>query len=193
LLLGGDQVELNVEVGPNARLQLFDVAGTVAFDGRGARASWHVSIRLAPGAQLWMSGEPFVVADGADVTRSLDLVADPTAHALLREIVVLGRTGEAGGHLRNLVSIQVDEQPVCLEDTDLDFTKIRTLPGLLGNCRVMDTITALGPAAQQVKAAPDAVQFTLHRSAGTVTRHLGRDLSSSPLHREWIRQTQADR
>ena len=40
LLLGGDAVELDVRVGPGARLELCDVAGTVAYDGRGRSARW---------------------------------------------------------------------------------------------------------------------------------------------------------
>ena len=42
LLLGGDRVELDVQVGPGATLELVDVAGTVAYDGRGRPASWSV-------------------------------------------------------------------------------------------------------------------------------------------------------
>ncbi len=42
LLLGGDEVGLDVEVGPGAVLDLSDIAGTVAYHGRGRAASWHV-------------------------------------------------------------------------------------------------------------------------------------------------------
>ena len=53
LLLGGDAVELVVEVGPGAVLDLFDVAGTVAYHGRGRSAAWHTQLdsgRWSPAA-----------------------------------------------------------------------------------------------------------------------------------------------
>ena len=71
LLLGGDEVEIEVSVGEGMRLDLFDIAGTVAYHGRGRPAAWHVRIELADGAELRYRGEPFVVADGADVHRTL--------------------------------------------------------------------------------------------------------------------------
>ncbi len=39
LLLGGDEVELDIRLGPRTKLHLFDVGGTVAYNGRGAAAS----------------------------------------------------------------------------------------------------------------------------------------------------------
>ena len=40
LLLGGDEVDLTVELEPRTTLNLFDVAGTVAYHGRDRPASW---------------------------------------------------------------------------------------------------------------------------------------------------------
>ena len=60
LLLGGDQVDLDVSVGPGASLDLFDVAGTVAYHGRGRPAGWRVSFTLAESAVLRYAGEPFI-------------------------------------------------------------------------------------------------------------------------------------
>ena len=59
-------------MGAGARLDLFDVAGTVAYHGRGEPSAWHVRLELDEGATLTYAGEPFVVGDGADVTRTLD-------------------------------------------------------------------------------------------------------------------------
>ena len=72
LLLGGDVVELPIDVGPGAVLELSEVAATVAYDGRGRAANWITSISRRTGAQLGWAGEPLVVADGADVTRCDD-------------------------------------------------------------------------------------------------------------------------
>lgn len=191
LLLGGDAVEVEARLGPGAHLDLFDVAGTVAFNGRGCGASWTVRVHLAEGAVLRLSGEPFVVADGADVTRSLQVDLASSASALLRETVILGRTGEQGGRLRNLTAIDVGGQPVCLEDQELDPATYRALPGMLGDLRILDTITAIGRPPPPVDPC-GLPQFTLVSQAGTITRYLGHQLAPSPLHREWTRLLDTD-
>jgi urease accessory protein len=180
LLLGGDVVELDVRVGPGARLDLFDVAGTVAYHGRGAPAAWHVRFALAEGAGLTYAGEPFVVADGADVTRTLDVDLAPGAAAALRDTVVLGRSGQRGGRLRSLTSVRRDGRPVLLEDQRLDPDGLRDAPGLLGAHRVIDTVTWLGPAQPEPTTA---TTYALLDGAGTLARWLGVSLAASPLHR----------
>ena len=180
LLLGGDTVELEVEVRSGACLDLFDVAGTVAYSGRGAPAAWHVRATVGDGATLRYAGEPFVVADGADVTRTVDLDVAHGGGVLLRDTVVLGRSGERGGRLRTRTSVRFGDTPVLREDQDLDPDRDRCAPGLLGPNRVLDTVLQLGPGL----AAPvDAVSYALVGGAGAVTRWLGRSLAESPLGR----------
>jgi urease accessory protein len=200
LLLGGDEVELRIRVRPGARLDLFDVAGTVAFDGRGAPARWSTSVTVYAGAVFRWSGQPLVVADGADVTRTLDLDVAGTGRALVRDTVVLGRTGESGGRLRSRTSIHHADRLIALEGQDLD-PELRRLPGVLGDLRVLDTITEvsrregtgtppepaernadgglIGPAGEHLS------RFQLAQGAGTITRYLGRQLAPSALHQQW--------
>ncbi len=120
LLLGGDAVEIEVELGPGASVQLSEVAGTVAYHGRGSPASWHTRIRLADGAVLDWRGEPLVVADGAEVTRGLQLDLAHGARARVRETVVLGRDGERGGRLRSRSTVRRAGRELLVEDLDLD-------------------------------------------------------------------------
>ena len=70
LLLGGDHIELDIEVGPDAWLELIETAGTVVYDAGGVPSSWTVRIRIAEGGTLIWAGEPFVVSRGANVRRS---------------------------------------------------------------------------------------------------------------------------
>ncbi|HEV2930867.1 MAG TPA: urease accessory protein UreD [Propionibacteriaceae bacterium] len=185
LLLGGDEVELEVRLGPEARLELFDVAGTVAYHGRGRAAAWRTTITLAERARLRYDGAPFVVSEGADVERTLDLDLDSTSGAWLRETVVLGRSGEIGGRLRSRMAITVGGRPALLEDQILDPSGIRRSPGMLGTHRVIDTLLAVGTEA----AGPDgsspapgaAVRFSLVGDVGSITRYLGADVAASPL------------
>lgn len=184
LLLGGDAVRLEVDVGPGVTLELTDIAGTVAYDGRDRAASWSVHLSVADGGRLRWSGEPFVVADGADVARDLSLELATGAQALLRETVVLGRSGQVGGRLHNRTTVRSEGRPVLVEDTLLDPATHRRLPGMLGDLRVIDTLLAVGldPPSGPVDGS------TLYRLAGpraTLRRHLGTDLAASPLHQVW--------
>lgn len=180
LLLGGDEVALEVRVGAGARLDLFDVAGTVAYHGRGAASAWRVRLVVDEGATLTYAGEPFVVADGADVTRTLDIDLAEGAAAVVRDTVVLGRAGQVGGRLRSLTRVRRAGEDVLLEDQTLDPERLRPAPGLLGAHRVLDTLGCFGAAAP---SAAGATTFGLLDGAGTLVRWLGSGLAESPLHR----------
>lgn len=188
LLLGGDAVQLEVHVGAGVTLELSDVAGTVAYDGRGRPACWDVSLRVADGGRLWWSGQPFVVADGAEVSRRLDLHLAEGASALLRETLVLGRAGQLGGVLRNQTSVQVGGRPVLVEDQVLDPAGHRLLPGMLGRFRIVDTVLAVGlpwSAPADDRRCGGTTTCRLPGDAGRLTRHLGHELAASPLHASW--------
>lgn len=178
LLLGGDEVDLAVELGSGATLDLFDVAGTVAYHGRGQPASWRTTLSLADGACLTYAGQPFVVSDGADVTRSLQADVAGSVRLRLRETLVLGRAGQSGGRLRSRALLRVAGTDAWREDTDLDPAGIRDLPGLLLGHRVVDTVLTVG---QPAPPAPPAMTYALVGGVGTVTRWLGTDLADSPL------------
>ncbi len=185
LLLGGDEIEIEVVVGPDSRLELRDIAGTVAYAGRGRRTAWQVRVSVAEGASLIWAAEPLVIADGADVDRTCDLDLAPGASALLRETLVLGRSGERGGILRNRTRVRRDGEDVLLEDQRLDPTD-RVQPGMLGSTRVIDSISALGSNVESGPAAgSDFSRFQLIEGGSSVSRFLGQDLASSPLHVVW--------
>jgi urease accessory protein len=178
-------------VGPGVRLELFDVAGTLAHDGRGAAAGWHVRAAVATGSRLRWSGAPFVVADGARVRRELAVDLDEAAELLLRETLVLGRSGQRGGAVRSRTVVRRDGVPALVEDLDLDPDGHRELPGMLGSHRLLDSVLAVGGSWEDLLPAPrpaagdDLAAFRLAGGAGTLLRHLGHDLATSPLHRLW--------
>jgi urease accessory protein len=178
LLLGGDEVELAVEIGPGATLDLFDVAGTVAYHGRGRSASWRTTVSLADSASLSYAGQPFVVSDGAEVARVLTLDLAGSSRLRLRETLVLGRVGQTGGRVGSRTDLRVGGATAWREDTDLDPAGIRDLPGLLGGRRVVDTVLTVGQPAPSV---PSAVAYELLGGVGTVTRWLGTELAESPF------------
>jgi len=134
---------------------------------------------LGDGAGLTYAGEPFVVADGADVTRTLEVELGRDASAAVRDTVLLGRSGQVGGRLRSVTRVRRVGRTVLLEDQRLDPERLRTAPGMLGPHRVLDTVTWLG-AAPPVPTG--ATTYALVDGAGTVARWLGDSLAASPLH-----------
>ena len=135
---------------------------------------------MADGACLTYAGQPFVVSDGADVTRAVRIDLAGAARLRLRETLVLGRDGQVGGRVRSRTDLWSDGVEVWREDTDLDPAGIRDLPGMLGGRRIVDTVVTVG---QPAEPAPPAMAYALLGQVGTVTRWLGSDLAESPLHR----------
>lgn len=148
-LLGGDEVAVDVEVGDGCTLGIEDVGGTVAYESTGTPSRFDVHIRLGAGARLIWRAHPFVVTDGADVRRRTAITLGEGAALLLRETLVLGRTGERGGHLATSLEARgADGVPLLIEHLDLDGASPR--PGVLGGHRVLDTALLLGRRPPEV-------------------------------------------
>ena len=178
-LLGGDELRLSVEVGPGLRLDLRDVAGTVAYHGRGAGCLVEVALTVHPGAVLVWAGEPLVVCDGARVVRTLDVDVADTGRLLLRDRVALGRTGETGGDLTCRTTMAYAARPALVEELTLRGGS-GAGTGVLGGARVVDSVTALGWRP----ADPGRDVFSLHEP-GALARQLATDAHHSTLGRTW--------
>lgn len=176
LLLAGDDVVVEVDVGPGVRLHLVETSGTVAYDMRGGSASWRVDARVGRDATLVWVGLPFVVSAGADVTRRTSVTLGSRARAMVRETVVLGRTGEVGGDLLLSADVrQADGRPVLREELHLS-REHRHGAALLGGARCLDQVTLLGLRADL--AGPGVLHLA---EPGTVVRTLTDDLHQSGL------------
>jgi urease accessory protein len=177
-LLGGDTLRLVVQVGPGLRLDLRDVAGTVAYHGRGLGCVVDVALRVHAGATLTWAGEPLVVADGSAVTRHLRADVAEGGRLLLRDRVALGRSGQDGGRLDCHTTLAYAGRPALVEHLEL---RAGLGPGALGTARVVDTLTALGwrPGAMAGHAA-----YRLHEP-GSVARELLDEAHASGLPAVW--------
>lgn len=172
LLHPGDHVRIEVEVAAGTSLEIVEPSGTVAYSG--GKSCWDVRISIQDKGKLVWTGQPFVVAEGAEVYRSTTIQLGHDAGLLLREALVLGRTSEAPGHVLARTRITGPSGPLLVED--LDLGPDAQVPGLLGTDRVHDMIVALGPAAEDGNGSA----MRLERG-GTVHRFLGPDLHLSPL------------
>lgn len=184
LLLAGDHVEFDVRVGAGGWLDIVETAGTVAYDVQGAASGWTVRARLDPGARLTWNGEPFVIADGANVLRVTDLDLAPGATACLRETLVFGRAGEAGGALRSSTRVRLDGTDLLVEDLDALDPGVRAGPGLLGRCRIIDSVLLLGSTAPAGPTDSAGTRYDL-AGPGTVARVLTTATDRSGLDAVW--------
>ncbi|MER0245558.1 urease accessory protein UreD [Streptomyces sp. HSW2009] len=176
LLLAGDDVRIEVDVAPGAWLDVVETTGTVAYGGE-APSTWTVDATVGDGAVLTWAGKPFVVSDESVTHRHTRIRLHGTGKALTQEKAVLGRAGQVGGDLSTSVEASDDTGPVQVGHLNLG-RQARQMPGIFGNLRSMDTVTALGwtpgpvgePAAGTT--GPGETYFPLDR-AGATLRWMG--------------------
>ena len=180
MLLPGDDVRIRITVGEGCTLRLVDIGGLVVY-GRpgetGDASQWHARVDVEPGARLAWDGLPTVITDAGSLTRSLTITLGHDASAVLRETLVLGRTGERGGRLTANTDVSDARGPIVREA--LEVRGDSRVPGILGANRVMDSIISVGDQAP-VADVPGVTRLELDR-AGTVVRYLGESAHDSPL------------
>jgi urease accessory protein len=182
LLVAGDDVEIGMHVGAGVRLTVVEPAGTVVYAMRGGSARWTVGLEVEDGGVLVWRAEPFVVASGANVIRRVDVALRGAGVAVLREVLVLGRAGEAGGCLDQQVRVARDGTALLAEDLAVDGAQPRV--GVLGTSRVVDSVSVLGTRAPGIPTPAGAHRLELERE-GTVVRWLGAAVHLSPLEAVW--------
>jgi urease accessory protein len=170
LLLDGDDLVIEVDVGAGCTLEVEDVGGTVAYPGA---SSWRLVARVGRGGRLIWRGLPFVVASGARALRVTEISLEHGAAVLMRDTVVLGRHGENGGEIRSEMGIQQEDQPVLVERLEADAAAPQA--GVLGVHRVLDAVVAAG-----VRPPPGEGILTLE-TPGAIARYLGEEAHSSGL------------
>jgi urease accessory protein len=190
LLVAGDDVSVGLQVGAGVRLDVVEPAGTVAFEMRGGSARWGIRVDVAEGGELVWCATPFVVATGAVVHREIDIALGDRGTVLMREVLVLGRVGEAGGVVRQRLRASTVAGPLLAEDLEIDGVRPRV--GVLGSHRVVDSIAVLGQRAPRIPTPPTAHRLELD-AEGTVVRHLGAHTHASPLDDLWAALTLQER
>lgn len=145
--VGGDELSIDIEVGPGADADVGTVAASVVWPGpRGDASELRTCCSVAAGAHLLLHPEPTVAVVGADhraVTR-VALASDATCTVI--EEVVLGRTDEPSGRLA--ISLRVERDGVPLVHHDERFgDDIPTTSVSIGGARHVLTAALVGPAA----------------------------------------------
>lgn len=176
MLLGGDDVRIEVCVGPGVTLEVVEPAGMVAYDAELVPSRWSLDAELGEDSALIWDGASFVAAAGSNVQRETRLQLGPGARALVRETLVLGRSAEHGGRLRSITRAAGPDGDILYEDLDLTGARDRAV-GILGDAKIVASATAVGwrPGAlpQSSGSAPHRVRRFDLAAPGAVARSLG--------------------
>ncbi|MDP9452947.1 MAG: urease accessory protein UreD [Actinomycetota bacterium] len=118
--LAGDRVELELDVGPGARLTLRSTAAAVALGGHGRPASeLLVDAQVGPGGELRWLPEPTVATAGARHLMAARVRLAGGARLVWREELVLGRHGEAPGTLCSRIHVEREGSPLLRQELRL--------------------------------------------------------------------------
>lgn len=139
--LGGDDVGLEVLVGPGAEVVLTGVAAAVALAGA---SRLDLRFTVADGGALAYRPGPTVVTRRADHTASLHVQLGEGARLVAREVLVAGRTGEPSGRYRGCVRVDGPAGPLLVQAQELGDPTLHGSPAHLAGHRVLATEVRIG-------------------------------------------------
>lgn len=147
--LGGDDLQLRLRLAPQAHLAVRSAAATVVQPGVDPTpASWSLLADVGAHAGLSYQPEPTVICDRATLHSHTQINLATGAWLVLRELVVLGRYGERGGHYRGDLRVDVEGEPLLAHSTVLDGADAGLCgPGGSGGARVFGSLLLAGEAA----------------------------------------------
>jgi urease accessory protein len=196
--LGGDDLRLDIEVGPGARLVIRTAAASVAQPGRGPEPSTvQVRATVAAGGMLHWLPEPVVAARGCDhhMTATISLHGD--ARLVWREEIILGRHHEAGGSVVTRNHVDLDGTALLRHELALGpLHPSAAGPAVTAGARAVGSVLLVGPSwgasERPLLLAATAVVLPLARSgaqvlalaenASTLRRHLEAGVASGARH-----------
>ncbi len=161
--LGGDDLELSIEVPDGCSLRLRAVASTLVLpSAAGGTARIALKATVGVGGSLVLLLEPVVVADGASVelVTQIDLAHD--ARLLWREEIVLGRFDEVGGTAMTRIDVVRDGLPVLRTGSQLrGGDPVTHGPAVLGPGRAVGSLLQLGWGGDVGPPGLDSAAMTL--------------------------------
>jgi len=171
--LGGDDLELRIEVGDGAALSIGSVAASVALAGP-APSMTRVHAVVGHGAALSWNPEPLIVTGRADhrVEVRLDVAAD--ADVWWRDVLALGRTGEEPG--RATVALRADRagRPWVRHEIGVGVPGFDG-PAVLGPARVVGSVLASADPGVPGRPAERGLAELRPEAGGSITVALAAD------------------
>lgn len=111
--VGGDEMVLDVVVGPGAQLRMGTAAATMIWPGRDGQPSRQTTrLEVSADAGLDWRPEPQVPVAGCRHESRIEVELATTASLVLVEEVALGRSGEQPGRVSTVVRVRRDGRPL---------------------------------------------------------------------------------
>jgi urease accessory protein len=146
--IGGDELALRISVGAGAFLRVRTAAASIALPGPdGLESVLRVTVDVGTGARLEYLPEPVVVSAGARHATIIRVTLAEGASLLLRDELLLGRHGEAGGACRTELRVTYAGRPLLRQSLEVSGTDTADLgPAVLAGHRGVGTLLHVDPA-----------------------------------------------
>ncbi|MDH2425058.1 urease accessory protein UreD [Sphaerisporangium sp. TRM90804] len=156
--LGGDRLELRVDVAPGTTLELASVASTLVLPGQGESVTL-VEAWVGAGATLRYAPEPVVLAAGCAHRMVVRLVMEDGASVSWREEIVFGRHGERSGACRSRFDATYVGAPLLRQEYVIGDPASDASPAVFGDARCAGSVLVAGhtPASPPAPAEGCAV------------------------------------
>ena len=145
--VGGDELILRIDVGAGAFLRVRTAAASIALPGLdGLESVLRVSVSVGAGGRLEYLPEPVVVTAGARHATVVSVTLAAGASLLLRDELLLGRHGEAGGAARSVLRADYAGRPLLRQSLSVSGTDPASLgPAVLAGHRGVGTLLVVNP------------------------------------------------
>jgi urease accessory protein len=156
--LGGDDLRLELDIGPGSAVTVRSVAAQLAQpDPRGRSSVAVIDARIAAGTHLDWCPEPLISVAGSDHRMTTVLRIESGASVRWTDTIVLGRTAERPGRVAARLRVEIDGTPVLDHDLVAGLARLagRTGgdrdplagPGANGRARTLTSTVVVGPDA----------------------------------------------
>jgi urease accessory protein len=142
--LGGDELGLDLEVGPGARLAIRSAATTLTLPGDG-ESRFTVRARVGEGGHLDFAPEPTVAAAGCHHRAISDITLAEGATLRWYEELILGRHRERPGRHTSRIDVTLDGLPLLRHELRLDDASIYGSRAVLGEAKAAGSVVLVGP------------------------------------------------
>jgi urease accessory protein len=183
--IGGDSLDLRIEVQDGAALRVRTAAAAVALPGLdGLESVLTITATVGPGARLEYLPEPVVVSAGARHATVIQVTLAEGASLLLRDELILGRHGEPGGVSRTSLRVDYAGRPLLRQALEVSGADEASLgPAILAGHRAAGTLLHVDPAVCPDAASPagSGARAAAGSAPREATRYAHPELAVMPL------------
>jgi urease accessory protein len=152
--LRGDDLRVEIEVGPGANLCVRTIAATIVLGGRSPQPSrMVVRASVAAGGRLCWLPEPIIATAGCDHIAESQVDLTAAARLTWREELVCGRSGEQPGDLRLVTTVRLDGRALSCQELAVGPSAPGWAgPAVLGGHRAAGSLLVVDPVGPPAPA-----------------------------------------